>query len=800
MLKWLNWNPKGKRKEITAMQTQKTICLIGNPNCGKTTLFNALTGSRQKVGNWAGVTVERKDGWMKVGGDDIRVVDLPGIYSITPSEKAAVDETIARNYILTHNVQAAINIVDGSNLERNLYLTSQLLEMKVPVILVVNMLDIARQQNLEVDLGALSQRLGCPVIGIIASKENGIDELKRTIGEFVNAPSLPSAKIQYNGDIVAAQGQISALLGQHVQRADWFALQFLEQAPKIHEQFTNVDFSGIDLIVDKTNQAYAGTLDIVIAKTRYSWVKDVADACVRQLGEISDTLSERIDRVMLHRWLGFPLFLFIMYLMFLFTQNVGAAFIDFFDIFVGGLFVDGLGQWMTQMNMPTWLVVFVANGIGGGLQTVSTFIPVIFFLFLFLSILEESGYMARAAFLMDRLMRSLGLPGKAFVPLLTGFGCTVPAIMGTRTLERSNDRIVAVMMAPFMSCGARLPVYVLFATAFFPSNGQNLVFGLYLMGIVAAIVTAFLLKRSAVPGTAGAFVMEMPPYHVPTLKNLWMRTWTRLRSFIYRAGRVIIIIVACLSFLNSLGQDGSFGNEDSNNSVLSGIGQTITPIFAPMGIQQENWPASVGIFTGLFAKEAVVGTLNSLYSTINANETAQDEGAQEPEEESAFSVTETFKEAWGTIGENLAGLTDALTDPMGIAVDDLSDTEAVVEDQGVSTGTIASLQQLFGSTSAAFAYLILILFYMPCCAAVAALWREVGPRWTIFACAWTTVLGYTCATIFYRAVNFAQAPMYACIAIALSLAALVGMYQWMKRMALKDYKQAKRIIPIIQVR
>lgn len=779
------------------INTEKTICLIGNPNCGKTTLFNALTGSRQRVGNWAGVTVERKDGWMKAGGDDIRVVDLPGIYSITPSEKAAVDETIARNYILSHEVQAAVNIVDGSNLERNLYLTSQLIEMKVPVILVVNMLDIARQQNLQVDLKVLSARLGCPVIGVVASKENGIEELKKAIGEFVNAPALPQAHIQYNGDIISAQADIAKHLGQHVQRADWFALQFLEKAPRIHEQFENVDTAAIDLIVKKTDEAYAGSLDIVIAQTRYAWVKDLSDASIKHLGEISDTLSERIDRVMLHRWLGFPLFLFIMYVMFLFTQNVGAAFIDFFDIFVGGLFVDGLGQWMTQMNMPTWLVVFVANGIGGGLQTVSTFIPVIFFLFLFLSILEESGYMARAAFLMDRLMRSLGLPGKAFVPLLTGFGCTVPAIMGTRTLERSNDRIVAVMMAPFMSCGARLPVYVLFAAAFFPSSGQNLVFGLYLLGILAAIVTAFLLKRSAVPGTAAAFVMEMPPYHVPTLKNLWMRTWTRLRSFIYRAGRVIIVIVACLSFLNSLGQDGSFGNEDSNNSVLSGIGQTITPVFAPMGIQQENWPASVGIFTGLFAKEAVVGTLNSLYSTINATD---EQAAEEDEEDGAFSLKDTFMEAVGAVGDNLSGLADALSDPMGIAVDDLSDTEAVAEEQGVSTGTIASLHQLFGSASAAFAYLILILFYMPCCAATAALWREVGPRWTIFACAWTTVLGYTCATIFYRTVNFAQDPLYAAIAIALSLLALVGMYQWMKALAKKDYKQAKRIIPIIRVR
>ena len=469
---------------------------------------------------------------------------------------------------------------------------------------------------------------------------------------------------------------------------------------------------------------------------------------------------------------------------------------------IGGIFVDGLGQLLASWGTPEWLTVFLSNGIGGGLQTISTFIPVVFFMFLFLAILEESGYMARAAFVMDRLMRALGLPGKAFVPLLVGFGCNVPAIMATRTMDRASDRIITVMMTPFMSCGARLPVYVLFATAFWPTNGQNLVFGLYLIGIAAAILTGFLLKRTALPGAASAFVMEMPPYHIPTLKGVMLRTWDRVRTFMFRAGKVIVVIVACLAFLNSMGTDGSFGNEDSEKSVLSQVGKTIVPVFEPMGIQEQNWPAAVGVFTGIFAKEAVVGTLNSLYDTLSVDQAREAAAAaEEPEaaESEGFSLADTFSEAVATIGENFAGLTGAFSDPLGIHVDDLSDQATAAEEQGVSLGTIDTIKTLFGSSSAVFAYLLMVLLYVPCVAAVAAIYREVGTKWTIFACAWTLALGYSAATIFYRVANFSAAPVYSIVCIAVALAILFGMYCWMKRMAKKDAGKDPKIIPIIPV-
>ncbi len=772
--------------------SQHCISLIGNPNCGKTTLFNALTGSKQRVGNWAGVTVDKKTGEFSYRGTDVEVVDLPGIYSLTPTEVSGEDEIIARDYLLSGETELILNIVDASNLDRNLYLTAQLIELNIPMIVVVNMLDIAKHHHINVDLKALQESLGVPVVGIVASREKGIQALKNAIVEKLASPSLPQKRISYGQLIDAAVSEITPILTSDNKHGAWFTTQFLERASGLQTRFSEQTIKQVDEKVQALDVELDGALDIEIANARYDFIARAINRSVTRPSEMVATITDKIDQVVLHRWLGIPIFLCIMYVMFLFTQNFGAVFIDFFDILVGGIFVDGLGAFLGSIGCPEWLTVFLASGVGGGLQTISTFIPVVFFMFLFLAILEESGYMARAAFVMDRFMRRLGLPGKAFVPLIVGFGCSVPAIMGTRTLDRTSDRIVTVLMAPFMSCGARMPVYVLFATAFFPTNGQNIVFLLYLIGIVAAITTCFLLKRTAFPGGASPFVMEIPPYHMPTFKGVMQRTWDRVKAFITRAGQTIIVIVACLTFLNSVGTDGSFGNEDSDKSVLSSIGQTIVPIFEPMGIEKENWPAAVGVFTGLFAKEAVVGTLNSLYNTVNANE-ADAEG-----DETDFSLSETFAEAATTIGENLSDLSGALLDPMGITVDDLTDTEAAAESQEVSMGTIATIQTLFGSTSAAFAYLLLILLYMPCVAAVATIYSEVGAKWTIFAAAWTTALGYSVATIFYQTANFAANPGYAIACIAGCLALLGAMIVWMKSMSkyCKCHEKKKRVIPI----
>ena len=782
------------------------ICIVGNPNCGKTTLFNALTGSRQEVGNWPGVTVDKKTGRYSFEGEEVEIVDLPGIYSVTPASNSGEDERVARDYILSGEAQAVINIVDASNLERNLYLTAQLLEMRVPMMVVVNMLDIAQNHGMQVDLNALERELGCPVVGVVASRGQGVRNLRRSISEFLKHPAVPPMKLAYGAEIDKAAADVTReLAAAGTRHPAWCAVELLEEAPGMDAMLPAGAGERVAPMIERFRTGFDGEADIAIAEARYRFASEAAEKAVLREGKAGMTLTDKIDRVVLNRWLGLPIFLAVMYVMFLFTQNFGGAFIDFFDILFGGIFVDGFGTLLTNLGAPEWLKVILADGIGGGIQTVSTFIPPIFFLFFFLAILEDSGYMARAAFVMDRMMRALGLPGKAFVPLLVGFGCGVPAIMATRTMDRAVDRIVTILMAPFMSCGARLPVYVLFATAFFPTNGQNLVFGIYLVGILAAIFTGFLIKRFVLPGEAAAFVMEIPPYHLPTVKGVMLRTWDRLKAFINRAGRVIVVIVAVLSFLNSWGTDGSFGNEDTDHSVLSEIGQTIAPVLSPMGVTQENWPAAVGIFTGILAKEAVVGTMNSLYDAMartenEKNATAADsvgEGAAAQEEEdSGWSLAAILAEAGTSIVDNLKDMTGAFADPLGVSVGDLSDTEAAAEEQGVAVDSIAVMQKLFGSQLAAFAYLMMVLLYMPCVAAIAAVYREAGAAWTLFLAAWTTVLGYSAATIVYRVGTFAEDPVYAVTAIGISVALLAGLVAFMRSWVSKNRGKGPRIIPI----
>jgi ferrous iron transport protein B len=364
--------------------------------------------------------------------------------------------------------------------------------------------------------------------------------------------------------------------------------------------------------------------------------------------------------------------------------------------------------------------------------------------------------MARAAFVMDRFMRWVGLPGKSFVPLIVGFGCNVPAIMATRTLEHRRDRLMTIAMAPFMSCGARLPVYVLFAAAFFPGGAQNVVFGLYLIGIAIAVLTGLILKNSILKGEATPFIMELPPYHLPTLKGILFHTWDRLKSFMFRAGRVIVPMVLVLNFLNAVGTDGSFGNEDSDKSVLAEVGRTIAPAFSPFGLNEENWPAAVGIFTGILAKEAVVGTLDAAYTALAESDAAATGGAVSEEE--AFSLTGAVAAAFATIPANLSDAMGTWSDPLGLDVGDVSDRSAVAEQQEVSSGTFGAMVSRFDGAAGAFAYLLFILLYFPCTAAIAAVYQESGARWTAFVAIWTSGMAYGLATLYYQAANFARDP------------------------------------------
>ena len=627
-----------------------TIAIAGNPNCGKTALFNALTGARQHVGNWPGVTVEKKEGYFELGDRQIRLVDLPGTYALFAN---AEDERAAVDYLLSREASLIINIVDATNLERNLFLTSQLADMKIPMVIAVNMMDIAENRGIQLDLDELSDFYGVPCIPLSAVSEKSVTNFISQMGHVLASP-MPLPKSMVYGDkieeaVKVLEPQVAPVAKLLDADARWVSLMYLGNQNSYADKFAE---AGVKINKADVTKILGEEPEFAMAENRYSISHSVAGKAIVAARE-KKTFSDKLDAVLLNRWAALPIFLVIMYLVFWVAVTIGSAFIDFFDVLFGAIFVDGLGYVLTDVfHAPGFVSAILADGIGAGIQTVSTFIPVIFFMFLCLSFLEDSGYMARAAFVADRFMRFLGLPGRAFVPMMVGFGCGVPGIMGSRVLESKRERFLTIFLVPFMSCGARLPVYALFAAAFFGKMAGTVVFLLYLAGVLFAVAYGLFLKKSLFQGQASNFVMELPPYHLPKFKSLMIHCWQRLRDYIWRAGKVITIAVAILGFLNSFGivekavdenapadEPAGFeftaGNGDSENSLLSVIGKAITPVFEPFGVEKENWPASVSLFTGLLAKEAVIGTMNSLYSMAgeNAEAPAEENKAAEPVEE-----------------------------------------------------------------------------------------------------------------------------------------------------------------------
>jgi ferrous iron transport protein B len=764
-----------------------TIGMIGNPNCGKTTLFNALTGGKQTVGNWPGVTVEKKTGSFKSADKEIEVVDLPGIYSMSST---SLDEKVATEFLQEDEYQLVVNIVDASNLERNFYLTTQLKDMQVPLVIVANMMDITKKLGVKINFEQLENDLGVKVIPFVANQKGGVAQLRKDLAEYAAEEARNSKAIEYDRPIeekLTELGRAVEKVQGNEKFARWKAISLLMEEDTDVELTEALKQKMLSVKNDMETK-YEDDIDILLADARFSYIRKIISRVQKKKCEVTKTLSDKIDAVVLNRWLGIPLFLAAMYAVFMVTINVGGAFIDFFDIFVGAIAVDGLKAVLETLNTPAWLVTLLADGIGGGIQTVATFIPPIFFMFISLSILEDSGYMARVAFVMDRFMRFIGLPGKAIVPMLVGFGCTVPAVMATRTLDSDRDRKLAIMMSPFMSCGARLPVYALFAAAFFPTNGQNVVFLLYIIGIVLAILTGLLLKSTVLKGQASAFIMELPAYHIPSVKNVMIKAYGRLQSFISKAGKMIILVVLALSFLNSMGTDGSFGNEDTDKSILASIGKTITPVFEPMGIMEENWPATVGLFTGIFAKEVIVGTLDSLYDSTAAAQASEDA-------EEAFDLSGSITDAFNSIPEGLAGVLDTFGDPMGMNIGDVSDQSVASEELEVAVGTFGTMVARFGGTAAAFSYLLFILIYFPCVAAIAAVYRETNLSWTVFNGTYLTVLAWTVSTGFYQAATFNQHPVQSLIWLSVLAAAVAGFVILLKTVGAKALTE-KRVIQL----
>jgi ferrous iron transport protein B len=689
--------------------------------------------------------------------------------------------------LLTGAAQVVVDIVDASNLERNLYLTTQILEMGLPLVVALNMTDVAQEHGTRVNPKLLAERLGCPVVPMVASRGQGVAELKDCLDEVLLSPQRPKAQVVYPSVIEESLAVLTpAIAGASnpTPRHRWTALKLLEYDDSNVDDLSDALMRQVTEQRHRIHQVLGEDIDIAVADSRYGYAHRLVNDIATRPREVSVTKSDKIDQIVLNRWLGIPIFLGVMYLLFMFAINVGSAFIDFFDILFGTIFVDSLGRLLSAIGMPDLITVVLADGMGGGIQTVATFIPVIACLFLFMAFLEDSGYMARAAFVMDRFMRFVGLPGKSFVPMLVGFGCNVPAIMATRTLESRRDRILTILMNPFMSCGARLPVYALFAAAFFPRAGQNVVFLLYLIGMAMAVITGLIMKHTLLKGEAAPFVMELPSYHLPTFKGVMLRTWERLKSFILRAGKVIVVMVMVLSLLNSIGTDGSIGNEDSQNSILSSVSQSVTPVFAPMGISQDNWPATVGIFTGVFAKEAVVGTLDSLYTQLGQDAAT---AAGVDLEEAGFDFFGSIGEAFATIPANLAELGGTLLDPLGLSVGDVSNLDTAAEEQAVAFTTFGQMAQRFDGRIGAFAYLLFVLMYFPCAAAMGAVYRETNAGWTAFVGLWTTALAYWSAVMFYQIGIFSRNPASSTAWIAALLIVAIGAIA-----AMRFSKPAKR--------
>ena len=605
------------------------IALAGNPNCGKTTLFNALTGSSQYVGNWPGVTVEKKEGRLK-GNKDVVIQDLPGIYSLSPY---TLEEVVARGYLVNEKPDAILNIVDGTNIERNLYLTTQLIELGIPVVVAVNMIDLVRKNGDKIDLKKLGEALGCDVVEMSALKnEGGMEAANRCVQAAQNARQKSGGELPhvFTGSVEHALAHIEESIAGKVDARNlrWYAIKVFERDEKVLAEL-ELDSSlkkHLEEHIQDCEKELDDDAESIITNQRYAYINKVVDKAVKKKAALhSLSTSDKIDKIVTNRILALPIFIVVMYVVYWVAMGPFGTFLTDWtnDVLGGAWMTEGSRSLLTSWGTADWLTGLVSDGIVAGVGAVLGFVPQMLVLFLMLSILEDIGYMARVAFIMDRIFRKFGLSGKSFIPMLIGSGCGVPGVMASRTIENERDRRMTIMTTTFVPCGAKMPIVGLFAGALFGGSGWVAV-SAYFIGIAAIILSGIILKKTKMfAGDPAPFVMELPAYHVPAVGNVLRATWERGWSFIKRAGTIILASSVILWFLQGFGfVDGQFGMvEDNNSSILASIGSAICIIFAPLGFG--DWQSTVAVFTGLIAKENVVSTFGVLFGV--GSEVAEDD-------------------------------------------------------------------------------------------------------------------------------------------------------------------------------
>ena len=667
------------------------IALAGNPNCGKTTLFNALTGSNQFVGNWPGVTVEKKEGKLK-GHKDVTIMDLPGIYSLSPY---TLEEVVARNYLINERPDAILNIVDGTNIERNLYLSTQIMELGIPVIMAVNMMDIVEKNGDKIHIDKLAKKLGCEVVTISALKGTGIKEAADKAVQIAQKKGAAVPVHEFDKDVEAVIRTVESKLGSDIvnEQKRFFAIKLLEKDDKITEQMKSVP--DVSAEIKQLEDKFDDDTESIITNERYVYISSIIGDCVTKNKKNAMTTSDKIDRIVTNRWLALPIFAVVMWVVYYVSVTTVGTFVTDWtnDVLFGEIIPPAIENLLNAIHCADWLQGLILDGIVAGVGAVLGFVPQMLVLFLFLASLESCGYMARVAFIMDRIFRKFGLSGKSFIPMLIGSGCGVPGIMASRTIENDRDRKMTIMTTTFVPCGAKLPIIALIAGALF--NGASWVApSAYFVGIAAFICSGIILKKTKLfAGDPAPFVMELPAYHWPTVSNVLRSMWERGWSFIKKAGTIILMSTIVLWFLMNFGWvDGSFGMleaEQLNDSILASIGSVIAPLFAPLG--WGDWKMAVAAVSGLIAKENVVGTFGILFGF--------------------GEVAEDGAEIWGQLAGSL-------------------------------------------STVAAYSFLVFNLLCAPCFAAMGAIKREMNnTKWFFTAIGYQTLLAYVVSLCIYQIGN-----------------------------------------------